>query len=264
MPLDVVAVPFVIVAFLAIGWRFVVHSADRSGGLPRVVDESVGMWLVRRALGRPTTPSDYDDDELPEPAADEIAYRIGVPGATPPAVRRGALTAVAGRPVRRRRSRPNGSLGAQRRSAGAVALAVVAIAVTTVALGGRQLEGAVLSATGTPDDSSDGGFVGGSGGPEAASGSPDQGETRLPVISSLSAESTPSPEPAAPPAGGTLVPTPRLATPRPPATPRPTVRPTPRPTLTPTPTPTAGGTPAPPTPTPAPTNTPEPEPSASP
>ncbi len=65
---------------------------------------------------------------------------------------------------RRRTARPSGALAAQRRWAGAVALAAVAVAVTTLILASRQLDGEVLSATGTPGGSSSQGFVSGAGG----------------------------------------------------------------------------------------------------
>jgi hypothetical protein len=45
-----------------------------------------------------------------------------------------------------------------------VALAVVAVALVTIAVGARQLDGGVLSATGTPAGTTDGGIVSGSDG----------------------------------------------------------------------------------------------------
>ena len=63
----------------------------------------------------------------------------------------------------RRAARPSGALAAQRRWAGAVALAVVAVALVTIAIGTRQLDGGVLSATGTPALTIGGGAAGSDG-----------------------------------------------------------------------------------------------------
>jgi hypothetical protein len=170
MPLQAVVIAFLVIALVAIGWRFMPRSADGSMRLPTLLDESVGMWLIRRALGR----EGADRRE----AQDEIAYRIGVPGAPQPTTpTRVVVSSVRSRleptgpsqvaPVLPRaahpptqRRRPSGALAAQRRTAGVVALAVVAIAVTTVALSSRHLDGEVLGATGMPAASA-GGFVSG-------------------------------------------------------------------------------------------------------
>src|SRR6266550_3010005 len=177
MSLQLLIVPFVVIAFVAIVWRFLPRAEDGSIRLPRLIDESVGMWVIRSALGRATDSAD-PDDIIPEPAEDEIAYRIGVPGAPPPTVPTRVVVSHApskAEPVLspspqgdvsagRRRTRPTGALAAQRRWAGAVALAAVAVAVTTLILASRQLDGEVLSATGTPSGSSGQGFVSGAGG----------------------------------------------------------------------------------------------------
>jgi hypothetical protein len=197
MPIQAVAIAFVVVALAAIVWRFTPRSADGSMGLPMLIDRSVGMWLLRRALGRtddadrvgddpgspatdwqanasrnvapgaplPTIPTRFVVSSAsfrPQPAAPEAPQREA-PSRTTPVASLAARSASAGRgsTYAARPRRPSGALAAQRRSAGAVALAVVAIAVTTIALGTRQLEGQVLSATGTPAGSAEGGFVGG-------------------------------------------------------------------------------------------------------
>jgi hypothetical protein len=180
MPLQAVVIAFLVIALVAIVWRFMPRSTDGSMRLPTLLDESVGMWLIRRALGRAGADrQDADEVAWPEPAQDEIAYRIGVPGAPQPTLPTRVVVSSArsrvepmgpshvapvlpqaATPATQRR-RPSGALAAQRRTAGAVALAAVAIAVTIVALGTRQLGGEVLSATGTPAGSAGGGFVGG-------------------------------------------------------------------------------------------------------
>jgi hypothetical protein len=198
MPIQAIAIVFVVVALTAIVWRFTPRSPDGTMRLPTLIDRSVGMWLLRRALGR-TGDADRDaDDPLspatewdanagrnvvpgaplptlptrfvvssasfrPQPASPEAAPQGGMLRTTTPIASLAARSASAGRAstYAPRPRRPSGALAAQRRSAGAVALAVVAIAVTTIALGTRQLEGQVLSVTGTPAGSAGGGFVGG-------------------------------------------------------------------------------------------------------
>jgi len=195
MPLEIVVPVFVVIAFVAIVWRFLPRSADGSMRLPAVIDESIGMWLIRRVVRRPIRPADpLEEIAIAEPDADEIAYRIGVPGAPPPTLPSRFVVAQAptrtpgldvrdGLARRRPARRPSGALAAQRRWAGAVALAVVAIALTTLALGARQLDGEVLSMTGTP---------GAPGAPAAGafvSGEPTGG----PASRSVEASSSPSP-----------------------------------------------------------------------
>jgi hypothetical protein len=286
MPLQALIIPFVVIAFVAIVWRFLPRAADGSIRLPTVIDESVGMWFVRSALGRETDPADTDDLLLPEPAEDEIAYRIGVPGAPPPtlptrvvvsqassnadsvlsAQPQGAIAptgrAADGPVGRRRTARPSGALAAQRRWAGAVALVAVIIAVTTLALRSRQLDGEVLSATGTPAGSVGQGFVTGEG--DAPTDTPaaptDSGSPSEPLPSEATSG---APAVTVGPAATTRVPTAPAAkvTPNPTHTPRPTARPTPVPTLRPGPSPSTAPS-ATPAPTPAPT--PSTEPSAPP
>ena len=184
MSLQIIVYVFLVVALVAIVWRFTPRSADGAMRLPTVVDESVGMWLLRRALGRTgDAERAHDDEASPDRARDETASGTVAPGSplptlptrfvvssasfraqptTPSEVAPGRQASVV-RPAAYapRPRRPSGALAAQRRTAGTVALAVVAIAVTIVALGTRQLGGEVLSATGTPAGSSGGGFIGG-------------------------------------------------------------------------------------------------------
>jgi hypothetical protein len=210
MPIQAVAIAFVIVALAAIVWRFAPRSADGSMRLPTLVDRSVGMWLLRRALGRTGDAEPVADDAgsaatdwnanagrniapgspLPtmptrfvvssasfraQPATPDASPQREPSSRTSPVASLAARSASAGRGstyVTRPR-RPSGALAAQRRTAGAVALAVVAIAVTMIALGTRQLDGQVLSVTGTPAGSAGGGFVGGpTDDSPAASGEP--------------------------------------------------------------------------------------------
>jgi hypothetical protein len=197
MPIQAVAVAFVVVALVAIVWRFTPRTADGAMRLPTLIDRSVGMWLLRRALGRVGDADRVADDTPPAaPDWEANASRNVVPGAPLPTVPTRFVVSSASfrpqpatpvQPLREagsrtvpvpslaarsasaghgstyvaRPRRPSGALAAQRRLAGAVALAVVAIAVTTIALGMRQVDGQVLSVTGTPAGSAGGGFVGG-------------------------------------------------------------------------------------------------------
>jgi hypothetical protein len=284
MPLELVVMGFVVTAFAAIGLRFAPRDAAGARRLPRVVDESVGMYMVRQALRRPTASAADREAARAEADAkaeqDVIAYRIGVPGAPPPTVPTRFVVSkappqahpippvvpVATRPVASARpmARKSGALPLQRRIAGVMTVLVVVLAAFAAQSLPRGPQGGVLSATGTPggseEASGDPGASGASSDPGAAS-SQDAGSSDLPVAptsigASAGAASTPPPpgvatHAAAPPAPA--------ATPR--RTPRPTARPTPRPTPAPTPTPTPAPTPRPthpPRPTPTPTSEPTP------
>lgn len=269
MPVELIVIAFVLVAFAAIGMRFLPRDESGAVRLPATVDDSIGMWAIRRLLRRPTTSTTSavrEAGHLVEPSEDEIAYRIGVPGAPQPTVptrfivsanrpqahplpakaRPAAVPVIAGLPRQRRsQARPN-ALQLQRRAAGVVALTLVVGAVVALASVSSRPQGGVLSATGTP-----GGFtssevaVGGSAGP-----------THLPRSSDEPSERPSSVIETIPPVGAS-----RTAPPLAPATPRPTPTPTPTatPTATPATTPKPTATPK-PTPTPAPTPTPIPDP----
>ena len=85
MSFELIAVAVVAFGFGAIAVRFIPRDERGSPRLPRIVDESVGMWAIRRALGRPTEPrAAASAAPHPQPTADEIAWRIGAPGAAPP------------------------------------------------------------------------------------------------------------------------------------------------------------------------------------
>ena len=62
------------------------QAQDAGAGLPRVVDRSIGMYLLRRARGEPTTGPRDEEPTTPALSESEVAHRIGsdVP-ATPPA-----------------------------------------------------------------------------------------------------------------------------------------------------------------------------------
>ncbi|HEX5014103.1 MAG TPA: hypothetical protein VFV72_08060 [Candidatus Limnocylindrales bacterium] len=266
MPLELIVIAFVVIAFVAIAARFMPRDATGARRLPRIVDESIGMYVVRRALGRPTEAASDRAAAHAEAAAkvdeDAIAYRIGVPGAPAPTVPTrfvvsGArpqahkippVVPVTARPtgVTRPQARRRGLAPLLRPLAGILTVMVVVLAAfAAVSLPARPDE-AVLSATGTPP----------AGAPTA------------PVVSPSGPAAPPSGAPSAEPSSapqsspvGTAQPSAPIATATP-TSPTATARPTPRPT----PAPTRKPTPTPPTPTatPAPTPTPSEEPTPTP
>ena len=170
MPFELIVFGSVIVAFVAIAARFMPRDASGARRLPRIVDESVGMYVLRRAVGRPTEAASDRAAAEAEAAAivpeDEIAYRIGVPGAPEPTVPARFVVSeappqahkippvmpIATRPVAggRPQARRPAALPLRRGLAGGVtmlALALVAFAALSLPRGPQQ---AVLSATGTP------------------------------------------------------------------------------------------------------------------
>jgi hypothetical protein len=288
MPLELIVLAFVLVAFVAIAARFMPRDAAGGRRLPRIVDESVGMYVVRRALGRSTESASERAKTGPAElvSEDEIAYRIGVPGAPEPTVPTRFVVAkappqahkippvvpvtirpvVGGRPQARR----GGAVPLQRRVAALGTLAAVLLVALAALSLPRAPQEAVLSATGTPN-------VPGTPAPSEFSGLPTASPTSSATASVLptgSPASTETPSPLPTPAAGattspgalptprptprpTPTPTPRPPVTQPPSTPKPTPAPTPTPTLAPTPTPT-------PEPTPEPTQEPTPEPTAEP
>jgi hypothetical protein len=236
--------------------------------LGALIDDSVGMWAVRRLLGRsdddPADPADEPPaPERPEwtpldrravllgerPWADAPARQRGIadPMATSHAISRrmtrvgligetgesGRAGHTSGRDRLRHarpRADPRGRLG---RDAALVLLVLSVAAIVVLTIQSAGFLGGVASATGSPEGS-------------------------LPLVD-IGAVDEPSRSPTAEPAQATApppspTPSPALmATPTP--TPRPTQRPTPGPTPRVTPTPTRAPTPRPtatPTPTPAP------------
>jgi hypothetical protein len=266
MLIYVVALIFVLAAFIAIAARFMPRDQQGVIRVPGVIDRSIGMWALRRVLGQPD-PLDDEPIRPIEPTPDEIAYRIGVPGASMPPMPSRFVVSEAPpqahpiRPVEPISTRPvigsrpqarRNALALQRRIAGAIAIVVVVIAVGTFASLPVPLDGEVLSATGTP-------------------------ASQLAFVPSDEATSEPTEQPTEVPPSATesepIVATAPTGTPpaKAPATPRPTPRVTAPPTFAPTPRPTPHATPAPsqpptpaptPDPTPAPTPTPIPSPIA--
>ncbi len=88
--MELLVLALAILGFAAIVARFAPRSP--SGRLPRIVDRSIGMWVVRRATGRPTTQRDGDPDHGPGPGATGADARATAPDprwpAEPPPVLR--------------------------------------------------------------------------------------------------------------------------------------------------------------------------------
>jgi hypothetical protein len=291
MPSDLALIAIAIVAIatvlLGVGviWRrrrhpdpAQVHGAGPLEPLVNLIDGSIAMYGIRRALGRPT--ATRRDRRLASAAqaaellaADEIAHRIGVPGA--PIPMRPTRIVVAGTAASidadgdRELTHPAAAavvVGsgpsprirfARDTAVALLGVAVVVLAVTTLA---PLQDGAVLEATGTPLAAVPPGLT--AEPTDTASLPTDAPSTIVP-----SDRPSPSPTPTAlAPIPASLEPelTP-APTPTPQVTPRPVVtpRPTPRPTATPRPTPRPTATPKPtPKPTPVPTPTPVPDPIA--
>ena len=257
----------VVLGFIAIAVRFVPRDAAGRVHLPRLVDDSVGMWALRRLTGQPETdrPDDADRDASAtppsgqphrEPATRFDAAPIGpVPIAPTRFVASGSPTqpgpmgamgaSTARRPVTspiielkisRRRPRSNTGVAMERRLVAIAAVLLLGVILLGVALAPRSPRGEVLGATATPnlvvppaDRSSE---------PVAESGSEASAAATDPPGSAATRQPTPAATPRA-----TSKP---AAVPTPGPTPRPTARPTPAPTVTSTPAPTASPTPPPP------------------
>jgi hypothetical protein len=229
--------------------------------LGALIDDSVGMWAVRRLLGRSDDDPADPAEEPPAPERpewtplDRLAVLLGDRPPTdaparPPGITDSMATSQASRRMTRvgligetsdtgrtghtsgrdrlqharPRADPRGRLG---RDAALVLLVLSVAAIVVLTIQPAGFPGGVAFATGSPEGS-------------------------LPLVD-IGAVDEPSPSPAPKPAP-TAVPTP-TASPAPPPTPnpaaQPTPAPTPRPTIRPTPKPTAK-----PTPTPAPTPAP--------
>jgi hypothetical protein len=182
MIVELITAAFVVAGLVAVVVRFQPRDWLGERRWPRLLDTSIGMWLIRRVTGRPTESPAWDWPDAPEPSLDEIADRIGAPrptlptryvvasgtrgdarpraGPIPPAELVARATAilegrVASRPVARRRRRPETALSAQRRLAGLAALGVVAMITAVIGLSARHLDGGVLAATATPPPTSE-------------------------------------------------------------------------------------------------------------
>jgi hypothetical protein len=275
----------VVLGFIAIIVRFMPRDDGGSVVLPTVVDNSIGMWALRRLTHRPLLEraDDIGAADLAARAGPAVASgvstageRAGLSGRTTVASARfmasssrlealgirpagGARRSASSKPhyvatpivsssVRRRpQAHPTGPLAAQRRLAAILAILVLVVLAIVVAVVPRGAGGEVRGETGRP-------------GISASIEPPASGLAVQPLepLDSSSPPIEPTPVPPARPtaAGATPAPTPTIA---PRVTPRPTARPTPIPKPKPPSAPPPTATPAPvatPTPTPAPTPTP--------
>jgi outer membrane biosynthesis protein TonB len=247
-PVEWIVGAFVVLGFVAIVVRFVPRDVAGRVRLPRVIDDSIGMWALRRLTRRSLTegPEEGDGDGVLPNRFVASAARLEALGVRPAGrVARPAWTKrpvgvapVKGLTSRQQQAQPTASLVLQRRLAAIAAILVVGAIVLGVVFATRGPQGEVRGATGLP----------------ALNEPPNGPASQLGVQPSMDFA---SPSIIAEAPTPTVSPTPKaiVATPRPTA--KPTPRPTPRPTVAPTPRPTPTST-AGPTPTPTPTPTPAP------
>lgn len=267
--MELIVGALVVLGFLAILTRFLPRDASGGAVLPRIVDDSIGMYVLRRLTGRRLWERPLGDEaEGGAGRAAEAAAAAGAPGAAGPArvaptrhvVSRSSRSLSVGSPARagdrlphaHRRRRAAAVLGSRIAAAGALA-AVLLVAAGVV--GSSVLppgpQGDVLGETGLPGSSPPGTSVIALGPSVVPTPypAPTDGPRPTRPLGPVEPTSTPTPAPT---------PTSR-PTPRPAITPAPTPAPTPTSTPTPVPTPKATPTPTPaPTPTPTPTPTPLP------
>ena len=239
---EVVVGALVIIALIAIVVRFLPRDAAGEPVLPRIIDDSIGLWMLRRMTGRRLGARPWPDDDWDEEAA---AGRVDPAPVQPtrsvvsryrPPAR--PVAELAARQAARRRSaeRAARAIVWRRRLSALAALAAALLivgVVLAVAVTPHGLQGDVRAATATPG-------IGAAGFGLRVGGAPD----------GSSPSTSQKPASTATGAGASVTPTAR-ATPRPTPIARPTPRPTPKPTPKPTPRPTLKPTPT-PTPTPPP------------
>jgi hypothetical protein len=234
-------------------------------GLGAVIDQSIAMQVIRSLRGRASDPPAEEVVPAAALTADEVAYRIGTPGAAVPkrdeagrtglgagsaaAAAADARTRAATSPTRLDPARAAAAAAPRRRllrDSGAALMALSALALVAIVV----MPGA------------------GRGGPsktflsvtraQATRGASPTEAASLAIVLTPAGTATPGATPG-PTATPRATPTGAVLTSR--ATPKPTSKPTPRPTPTPTPTPTATLKP---TPKPTPTVTAKPTPKPTP
>jgi hypothetical protein len=250
-------------------------------GVRGVVDRSIGMYLLRRLTGRPTTATD-DLAATPPPVTDEqvdgsdlqptwLPGRASISTYGALEEREPAASPVPTAPANPSPPEPPRPSHGSRRRAAAMLAGIGVLAGVALVLGPALDQVASPLHVTRADESSEPGpteEVAGDTATPAMSADAEGGPT---ATSSPGQPSTASPATATPhPAKATATPTarpPATATPRATGaiTPAPSSQPTPTPTAVPTPEPTPTPTPEPtPTPTPQPTPAPTPEPTPSP
>ena len=287
--------------FVAVLARFISRDATGQVRLPRLVDESIGLWALRRLTGRPLGERPWDDEVRVDGSADfntaaasravsraidegnaadaalgptqltPTRYVVSrrQPQAYPVEPTNPAAPVVLPEARRRDQARRRGIVGWSQRLAAVGSVAVVLL-VAVVALGFGLLQrapgGQVLDATGRPQVT-----------PRAQTSATDlvfgQGSSSTTPIESTASRSperrspapTQLPIPSATPTPRATA-TARPTTGRPPnPSPVPIAPPTPSPIATPSPSPPPTPNPSPPpTPNPSPTETPTPTPSPTP
>jgi hypothetical protein len=139
----------VVLALVAITLRFVLRSPDGAIVLPRIVDQSIGMWVVREIAGRlqpGSAPARSEPRDGVRRFDAEMAGRLGI--------RRAGQVAAAGGTTKRRVRRRTGDRALSRPVvlAGLVLVAIAAGAILGAGAGllTEQARSHVLGVTGTP------------------------------------------------------------------------------------------------------------------
>lgn len=154
MPFEIVALTFVIVALTGIVARFMAQDEHGRADLSAVIDQSVGAYLVRRLIGRPTTPRRHHSRRPSQMTAKQPVVPAGPPLIHPTrlvvsSVRRPVATLQRAAGPNPPRKRPS-ALVLQRQAAAMLAAAVLVLIIVGAVLAPRAPQGAVLGATGTP------------------------------------------------------------------------------------------------------------------
>lgn len=169
----------VVLGFIAIAVRFVPRDDAGRVRLPRMVEESIGMWAVRRLTGLADRLGDSDEGGSatppsgeprrepvsrfdaapigPAPIAPTVFVPSGSPMQAPPMWDAGARSSrhpvtspIIELKVARRRPRPSANVELERRLVALAALLLVGVVVLGVVLAPRSSRGEVLGATGIP------------------------------------------------------------------------------------------------------------------
>ena len=145
-----------VLGFIAIALRFVPRDDAGRAQLPRIIDDSIAMWALRRLTGRPFGDGidrlDATNAGTRFAASASRLRALGIPPASSVSTRRRPRTVPVGSALVRSRheDRPVEPFVLQRRVAAAAAALLLAIVGVVVVLASGGLSGGVLDATGYP------------------------------------------------------------------------------------------------------------------
>jgi hypothetical protein len=266
---ELLVAALVVVGLLVVAGRFLFRSPSGKIVLPAFLDESVGMWALRRITGlRLWEREEPADDEVAgavppgstagsgwpgAPASTAVAWPDPDPNARYQAARRSAAAAAAGGAVAGTPAGPSTTVGSRWPNRLAILLAIVSLLMIVFTVVGLTVlprglgDGAGADrpdGSGGPGGSAVAVAPGSTGPAGSASASGAAGRSASPTGSAAPSggarsSTGPAPGSAAPPSGNPS----RTAAPT--SAPTPAPAPTASPTLTPTPTPTPAATPTP-------------------